>query len=131
MSTQNSEKNSGNVSNLVPHQFRKGQSGNPGGRPKTLPITDHLINQLGKPIPASMRAKLSPIFTELYGDDATFAEMLAFRLIADAANGDVKALKLVLDRVEGKVAQKMALSGAEAEPVMFTLVRMGVEASSS
>jgi Family of unknown function (DUF5681) len=126
VSTENSGKNRGNVENLVPHQFKPGESGNPGGRPKKLPITDYILYQLEKPVPASMKAKLPPTFTEVYGDNATFGEMLAFRLVADAANGNMKAIATVLDRAEGKVTQKMALSGEASEPVTFRVIRVNV-----
>jgi hypothetical protein len=109
--TENSERNSENAKNLAPHQFRPGQSGNPGGRPKKLPITDYIIEQLEKPIPAATRAKLPPIFTEVYGDKATFGEMLAFKVIAQAAKGNMTAMNTVMDRVEGKVRQNVALTG--------------------
>jgi hypothetical protein len=71
-STENSGNNRSNVSNLTPHQFKPGQSGNPGGRPKRQPITDYLIDQLDKPIPLSMKSTLPKTFFDVYGENATF-----------------------------------------------------------
>jgi hypothetical protein len=122
----NTTENSGKISNLVPHQFKPGQSGNPGGRPKRQPITDYVIDQLDKPIPESMKAKLPEIFIEVYGKDATFGQMLAFQLIAQAVKGDMQAVKEVLDRVEGKVKQSVAMAGESSGPVEFTLRRVVV-----
>ena len=109
--TQNSGENSG-VANIVPHQFKPGQSGNPGGRPKKQPITDYLIDQLDQPIPEAMKAKLPPIFVEVYGTDATFGQVLAFKLVAQGLKGDMQAAKEILDRVEGKVTKKLEHSGS-------------------
>lgn len=51
------------------------------------------------------------MFRELYGDEAAFGQMLAFKVIAQAANGDMQAIKAVLDRIEGKVKLGVVLSG--------------------
>jgi hypothetical protein len=125
VSTENSGKNKGNVNNLAPHQFKPGESGNPGGRPKKLPITDYICEQLEKPIPAAMKDKLPPIFTAVYGDNATFGQMLAFKLLAEAAQGDVRAMNTVLDRVEGKVKPSVGLSGVNDGAVVFRVIRVG------
>jgi hypothetical protein len=111
----------GMIENLTP--WKPGQSGNPGGRPKKLPVTDYLREQLERPIPEAMREKLPPIFVEIYGPEATFGQMVAFKLIASSAKGDVFALKELLDRVEGKVTQKLA--GDDGGPIQFTLTRAG------
>lgn len=108
--TQNSGNNRGHA-NLVPHQFKPGQSGNPGGRPKKQPITDYLIDQLDQPVPEAMKAKLPPIFVEVYGTHATFGQVLAFQLVTQGLRGDMQAAKEILDRVEGKVTKKLEHSG--------------------
>lgn len=123
MSTENSGRNRGNVENLKPHQFKPGESGNPGGRPKRLPITDRLLDQLEKPLPARMKASLPELFAEVYGADPTFTDLLAFRLIEASGKGNLKALALLLDRVEGKVPQNVGLSGESAEPVVVRVIR--------
>ena len=107
------------MSNLIHHRFKPGQSGNPGGRPKKDAISSYLRNQLELHIPESMKSEMPRAFSDLYGESATFGEMLAFKLIDRAAKGNLVALSLVLDRVEGKVTQKMAV---DAEPVVFRLV---------
>ncbi len=126
MSTENSGKNKGNVENLKPHQFKPGESGNPGGRPKKAPITDRLLVQLEKPLPARMKAKLPSLFADVYGEDATFTDLLALRLIEACTDGSLKALALILDRVEGKVPQGLRLAGESAEPVVFRVIRCDV-----
>ncbi len=122
MSTENSGDNSEGAKNLVPHRFQPGQSGNPGGRPKKQPVTDHLRSQLEQRIPESMEAKLPPFFVEMYGAEATFGQLLAFKMVTKAANGDMRAIREVLDRVEGKVANKIA-GGDGDGPVEFQVIR--------
>jgi hypothetical protein len=73
-----------------------------------------------------MRRNLPETFVEIHGETATFGQMIAFKLIAQAADGDMQAVNAVLDRVEGKVSQRHAISGVEAGPVEFTLKRVSV-----
>jgi hypothetical protein len=70
-------------------QFKPGQSGNPGGRPKTKPITEALRELL---------ASVGPVLGE-----KTNAQSLADRLLVMALNGDLSAIRELADRVEGKV----------------------------
>jgi Family of unknown function (DUF5681) len=126
LSTENSDKNRGNLTNLVPNQFKPGESGNPGGRPKKLPITDLIMDQLHKPLPKEIIAKLSPTFSEIYGENATFGEMLAFKLIIQASQGDMRAMNILMERVEGKVTQNLAHSGSTEEPIVFRVIRVNV-----
>jgi hypothetical protein len=121
---ENSGSNSGQA-NIVAHRFKPGQSGNPGGRPKKQPITDYLIDQLDQPIPETMKAKLPPIFVEVYGTEATFGQVLAFKLVSQGMKGDMQAAKEILDRVEGKVKQSVAMAGDDGGPIQFTLTRAG------
>lgn len=105
--------------------WKPGESGNPGGRPKKNPVTDYLRDQLEAEIPVSMldamKAPAREVFTELYGKNPTFGQMIAFKTIQMAAKGDVFALKEMLDRVEGKVAQKAILSGDLDNPLVLTV----------
>jgi hypothetical protein len=125
-STENTGQNTrrGKVENLTPWQ--PGQSGNPGGRPRKLPITDYIIGQLEKPIPAAMKAKLPAAFTEVYGDDASFGEMLAFKVIDQAAKGDIRAMNTVMERAEGKVKQSVSLSGEDDNEAVIRVVHVGL-----
>jgi hypothetical protein len=110
--------NSKKAAHLAPYCFKPGQTGNAGGRPKKHPVTGYLKDQLDKPIPEKMKAKLPPIFVEVYGENATFGEMIAFKLVAMSAKGDIIALKELLDRVEGKVAQKTVHTGEDDGPIL-------------
>lgn len=125
MAAENREKNRGNVENLIPYQFKPGESGNPGGRPKTRPVTDYVREQLERQIPTVMRVKLPAVFAQLYGESATFGQMLAFQMIAQAATGERRAMKEVLDRVEGKVTQQLASD--EIDSIQLTVRRIDVD----
>jgi hypothetical protein len=80
-------------------RFKKGQSGNPKGRPKG-PLMDRVLKE------------------KLAENDGYLAEALAVRLIQLARNGSLKALELVLERTEGKAVASIDMRMSnEAESV--------------
>ena len=80
------------IENLKP--FKKGQSGNPNGRPKKLPELDKLLaDVLGEE-----------------KDGVTAAEVILKALRAKAAKGDIRAAEVLLDRAFGKAKQHLDLS---------------------
>lgn len=77
--------------NPIPNNkpFKKGQSGNPNGRPRKIPELDKLLaDVLGE---------------EKDGQTAAEAILKALRL--KAAKGDVRAAEVLLDRAYGKAKQ--------------------------
>lgn len=77
------------------HQFKKGQSGNPNGRPKKLPHLDELLaDVLGEE-----------------KDGITAAEAIIKALRAKATKGDIRAAEVLLDRAYGKSKQIMDITG--------------------
>lgn len=78
-------KKANNPQNLKP--FKKGQSGNPSGRPKKLPDLDELLTDV--------------LSEQLQGKEALKVVLLALR--KKAATGDVRACELLLDRAYGKL----------------------------
>lgn len=75
-----------NPQNLAKHQFKKGQTGNPKGRPKKLPQLDILM-------------------AEVMGREeggVTIAQKILEALEKQALKGDVKAAQLLMDRGWGK-----------------------------
>lgn len=90
-------------------RFKKGQSGNPKGRPPKLPKLDELL--------ASVMSE------ERNG--LTAAEAVLRALIVKATKGDVRAAEVLLDRSFGKVRQVTDItSGGEpikvAPPIVWT-----------
>jgi hypothetical protein len=70
--------------------FRKGQSGNPGGRPKHQHFKD------------ALRAELAA-----KGDDHKALRRIARALINKAGEGDLAAIREVADRLDGRTAQQI------------------------
>lgn len=71
--------------NLSPHQWKKGQSGNPGGRPKKIP-------------------EIQKLLAEVLGEEngKIMAEEVLRAIRKKALDGDVRAAELLLDRAYGK-----------------------------
>lgn len=75
---------------LVRNQYRPGETGNPGGAPRTKPISD------------ALRALLA-------GDEAKWAKVpkptqdFVTTMYGDALQGCTKSRALILDRVEGSL----------------------------
>lgn len=73
--------------------FKKGQSGNPKGRPRKLPDLDHLL-------------------AEVLGDEKdgrTATEAILMKLRSMAVSGNIRAAEVLLDRAHGKAKQAMDL----------------------
>ena len=82
--------------NVIPHKWKKGQSGNPAGRPKKLP-------------------ELRELLAHVLGDEKdgkTAAEAILMALRAKATKGDVRAAELLLDRAYGKAKLDIELEGS-------------------
>ena len=86
------------------HRFRPGQSGNPGGRPKTKLITQ------------AYRELLEQLDPE---EKKTLAQILARNAVKHARKGNLAALKEITDRTEGKAVQPLSHSGLGSEPIAF------------
>lgn len=85
--------------NPIPNSkpFKKGQSGNPNGRPKKLPELDKLLaDVLGEE-----------------KDGVTAADAILRKLRAMAASGNIRAAEILLDRAYGKAKQAVALEHGE------------------
>jgi hypothetical protein len=75
------------------HEFPKGQSGNPHGRPKSTTISDALRKRLAESVESA--------------DGKTIAELLADRLLLSARAGNLKAIREIADRAEGRPRQTL------------------------
>jgi len=86
-------------------QFKSGQSGNPVGRPKKENCINDLLRVKGSEVLEDGRTKLQAIIDELY---------------EKAQGGDLKAMEMIFDRLEGKPAQKLETTVTEL-PIGFEL----------
>jgi Family of unknown function (DUF5681) len=80
----------GRIENLKP--FKKGQSGNPGGRPKSRLLSEAYKRLLETEVGKGKNAK-------------TVAELIAEKMGKEARAGKVNAASELADRVEGKPRQ--------------------------
>src|SRR5208282_2366897 len=76
--------------------WKKGVSGNPGGRPHKLPLTEALQRIVQNP---------------------KEADKLARGITREGKNGSVKAFKEIADRVEGKVRTHIEVTGPGGEDI--------------
>lgn len=97
-----------NEQNLIP--FEKGHKGI-GGRPKgSISISATLRKLMEKNYVAK-----DP-FTQTT-EKKKIREWIALRLIAQAMQGNIKATKEILDRLEGKAIQITEITGRDGEPI--------------
>ena len=93
------------MSNPIPNSkpFKKGQSGNPNGRPRKLPELDKLLaDVLGEE-----------------KDGITAGEAILKALRAKATKGDVRAAEVLLDRAYGKAKQTTETNITTTEPLVI------------
>jgi hypothetical protein len=94
--------NSGTISafpNLKP--FPKGVSGNPGGKPRRIPLSDVIREELEKK----------------NNGKAVNNVAIARKLIQMALAGNLDAIREIADRVEGKPRQRSEITGADGAPL--------------
>ncbi len=77
--------------NKLGNRFKPGASGNPKGRPKLTLLSEAIRAQLACAAPDA--------------DERTYAEVIAEKLCAEAAAGNVAAAREIADRTEGKAKQ--------------------------
>ena len=75
-----------------PYRWKKGQSGNPGGRPKSRILSDAYRYKLEEPVPNDPEGR-------------TWAELIAEAQVRDAVRGNVNAAREIADRTEGRAKQ--------------------------
>ena len=74
------------------HRWKKGQSGNPSGRPRSKTLSDAYKNKLQEPVPNDPEGR-------------TWAELIAEAQVRDAVRGNVQAAREIADRTEGRARQ--------------------------
>lgn len=90
--------------------WEAGKSGNPGGRPKLKPWHDALRKAIKRAEDVGDKRKLDEI---------------AWKVLGQAAEGDMQAVKEIADRLDGKVPQTIA-GDDELDPVTVRTIVTGV-----
>jgi hypothetical protein len=88
----NSEGRKRRLANLKP--WRKGESGNPAGRPKSVTLSEAYRIALAQPFPGDPQGR-------------TYAEIIAEKLVMNAATGEVSSAREIADRTEGRPKQML------------------------
>jgi len=81
--------------NKIGNRFKKGETGNPSGRPKLTRLSEALREQLAEAMPNA--------------PERTVAEAIARALIREAISGNVQAIREIADRCEGRPKQSVDL----------------------
>ncbi len=110
-----------NTSGLRP-AWKKGECGNPRGRPKTAALSQAYREKLAERYPRDRKGR-------------TYAQVIADNIVRKAVKGNLSAASEIADRVEGRPRQSLELgnpSGLEAPTVniQFVAVRESTEIGS-
>jgi hypothetical protein len=96
-------------------RWKKGETGNPKGRPVKLPELDKLLAQvLGEE-----------------KDGITAGEVILKAIRAKAAKGDVRAAELLLDRAYGKPRQTFDTTLTTTEPLVIVTTKEPEQSNTS
>ena len=88
--------------NLVKYQWKKGQSGNPKGRPKSGFALNEYITDLAN--------------VELE-DKKTMLEAVVSKVYEEALDGNMTAINFLADRILGKPSQSIGIKDVSDEPI--------------
>lgn len=101
-------------------QWKKGQSGNPAGAPKRGQSWKELIAEIGDMTGQEVAASANflPAQFKDMPPNVTLKELVVLRVFASLINEPTPGLLTALmERVEGKVAQAVEVSGKNGEPI--------------
>lgn len=103
------EMNPNSLKNLVPFQFKKGEVSNPNGRPKK----DRCYSDILKEFTDAQKINIELTFPDgkkkNWGMEAStsFLHAIAAGMIREALSGNTTAAENIVDRLEGKVRNKI------------------------
>jgi len=88
--------------NLVKHQWKKGQSGNPNGRPNEFALNEHIKTLANTPVGRSKKTMLEAVVNTVY---------------EEALDGNMTAVNFLADRILGKPNQSIGIKDTTDEPI--------------
>ena len=90
--------------NTVGKQFKKGESGNPEGRPKNLPSIPDILKKIGEGSKLAERAEMP---------DKNNLEAVMEFVYEYAIAGKAWAVQFIAERTEGKISEHLQTETAE------------------
>jgi len=96
--------------------WKPGESGNPSGRPRKLPITERYATIAELPVPDYLLTALKLSEAERR-EIKTYGDALALSQFRAAIKGKTEAAREIADRLEGKARQAVEVSGPEGGPL--------------
>ena len=95
--------------------WKKGQTGNPRGRPKKGASWTELVKELGDLTPAEVKAWVGAIGRKLPDrDDVTLRELAVLAAYVDAVlDPSPRMLQTLMDRAEGRPLQAVEVGGSD------------------
>ena len=100
------------------NKWKPGQSGNPSGRPRKLPITDRYASVAELPVPDYLLAALKLSEAEKQ-EIKTYGDAVALNQFRAAIKGRTEAAREIADRLEGRARQSVQVSGGDGGPIKF------------
>jgi len=125
--SQNTEKSDKPKRKAPPTAWQKGQSGNPGGRPKNEQSITYWLKEFGAMTPAQLAELCEDYAKELRkikGNMSMFAHIAVRTLMGQINEPSPGLLAQLLDRTEGKVKDQLELTGADGGPVAITTIEV-------
>ena len=98
----------GNPAKITSYKWKRGQSGNPKGRPRKEPLTDILRQVLAEKIPnAAADRRLSRL-----------DQVLVRNWVLEAIRTkDTATIVEIFNRIDGKVQDRIAVGGDDGQPI--------------
>ena len=109
---------------LVP-RWKKGQSGNPNGRPKKALCIPDLLSDIGDEMaPPALQAVIENLYESK--KKLTMREALLRATYVKAIEGESWAVDFIASRTEGRVSEKLQVEDLTPKMVVFKEVRLQV-----
>ena len=104
------------------YRFKKGQSGNPKGRPpKARAIPDILARITSEDVPEPLLSKMQQTFRQM-PDDPTILEAILRVVVSKAIKGEPWAVVFIAERLEGKVRDTLKVEGGQTLQIVEEIV---------
>lgn len=100
-------------------RWKKGQSGNPKGRPKGIKTIPEMLREIGdRPVDDVLLAKLHAKYGPAH-NPKTLHEAMLMAAAKDAAQGDEHARAFIAERTEGKVTDRLDVTDVTPTKIVF------------